>query len=207
MSLSLFRRISIKATVHVGPTWIRYRGVEVGHRLQVIGFPIISRAEGSRIRIGDRAMLISWADTTALGVNHPVVLRTLRKSAEIQIGNDVGISGGTLCAATRITIGAETMLGANVTVVDTDFHPIDPSGRRYCNDPEKIATRPVEIGRNVFVGTGSIILKGVRIGDNAVIGAGSVVSSDIPANAIAAGNPCRVIKYLETSAAAAVSVA
>lgn len=57
--------------------------------------------------------------------------------------------------------------------------------------------KDVVIGRNVFVGTGSIILKGTVIGDNTVIGAGSVVSGTIPADVIAGGNPCRVIKSLK----------
>jgi acetyltransferase-like isoleucine patch superfamily enzyme len=55
------------------------------------------------------------------------------------------------------------------------------------------------IGRNVFIGTGSIVLKGVHIGDNSVIGACSVVTHDIPGNTIAAGNPCRVVRPLPQS--------
>jgi len=55
---------------------------------------------------------------------------------------------------------------------------------------------PVDIGDNVFIGEQSIVLPGVTIGDNTVIGAGSVVSSDIPGNSVAAGNPCEVIEDL-----------
>lgn len=57
-------------------------------------------------------------------------------------------------------------------------------------------TAPVTIGKNVWIGGGSIILPGVTIGDNTTIGAGSVVSKDIPANCLAVGNPCRVIRQL-----------
>lgn len=65
------------------------------------------------------------------------------------------------------------------------------------DDFDKIVVRPVKIGKNVYVGARSIILSGVEIGDNTVIGAGSVVSSDIPSNCLAAGNPCKVVKYFK----------
>ncbi len=87
------------------------------------------------------------------------------------------------------------MFGANVTIADTDFHSLRPHYRSGHTDPS-IAVEDVIIGKRVFVGANSIILKGVTIGDNAVIGAGSVVTKSVPANAIAAGNPCRIIRQL-----------
>lgn len=57
--------------------------------------------------------------------------------------------------------------------------------------------QPVAIGKNVFIGARSIIMKGVTICDGAVVGAGSVVTKDVPANAIVAGNPAKVIKMIE----------
>lgn len=57
-------------------------------------------------------------------------------------------------------------------------------------------TAPVTLGNNVWIGGGSIILPGVTIGDNTTIGAGSVVTKDIPANCLAVGNPCRVVRQL-----------
>jgi maltose O-acetyltransferase len=63
----------------------------------------------------------------------------------------------------------------------------------------------VLIGRNVFIGARSTVLKGVEIGDNSVVGAGSVVSSDVPPNVIAAGNPCVVIRTLEAAPEEATS--
>jgi maltose O-acetyltransferase len=79
--------------------------------------------------------------------------------------------------------------------MDTDFHPLSPVNRISAK-AEDASCAPVFIGRNVFVGANSLILKGVTIGDNSVIGAGSVVTSSIPENVIAAGNPCRVIRAL-----------
>ena len=88
-----------------------------------------------------------------------------------------------------ITIGDKTMFGPTVTVA-TVGHPINPALREYmyCDH--------VTIGNNCWIGAGSIICPGVTIGDNTVIGAGSVVTKDIPANCVAAGNPCRVIRKI-----------
>ena len=178
-----------------GP-YFRAMGVRVGLTPTLYGFPIISISSSSSIVIGDRSVLCSDSRFTALGINHPVVLRTMRPGAEIRIGHDVGMSGTTICAAQDVEIGDLTLIGANVTIVDTDFHALDPEGRRYCSDESRIRCAPVSVGRTVFIGAGSIILKGVTIGANSVIGAGSVVSADIPPNSIAAGNPCRVLRQL-----------
>jgi acetyltransferase-like isoleucine patch superfamily enzyme len=79
--------------------------------------------------------------------------------------------------------------------VDSDFHgyPLDE------NKPAKSA--PVDIGDHVFIGARTIILKGVKIGNRSVIGAGSVVTTDIPENCLAAGNPARVIRLFPTASA------
>jgi maltose O-acetyltransferase len=86
-----------------------------------------------------------------------------------------------------VTIGAGTQIGPAVQIYAAD-HPRDPAQRRAGVE----LGRPVDIGRNVWIGGGAIILPGVRIGDDAVIGAGSVVTRDVPAGATAVGNPARV---------------
>ena len=97
----------------------------------------------------------------------------------------------TLVDDTHIFVGDYTMFGPNVTVA-TAGHPILPELR------EKVYQYnfPVTIGRNCWIGAGAIILPGVTIGDNTVIGAGSVVTKDIPANVVAVGNPCRVLREI-----------
>ena len=97
----------------------------------------------------------------------------------------------TLVDDTHIYVGDYTMFGPNVTVA-TAGHPILPELR------EKIYQYnfPVTVGRNCWIGAGAIILPGVTVGDNTVIGAGSVVTRDIPANSVAVGNPCRVIREI-----------
>ena len=92
---------------------------------------------------------------------------------------------------THIYVGDYTMFGPNVTIA-TAGHPILPELR------EKLYqyNMPVSIGRNCWIGAGAIIMPGVTIGDNTVIGAGSVVTKDIPANVVAVGNPCRVMREI-----------
>ena len=91
----------------------------------------------------------------------------------------------------RVSIGNSVMFGPNVTVA-TASHPVDPELRR------KVAqfNIPVHIGNNVWIGAGAVLLPGVHIGDNSVIGAGSIVTKDIPANVVALGNPCRVLREI-----------
>lgn len=177
----------------VVPSALRSAGVDLGFGVGFLGRPIVSMVNGSQIKIGDRVSLCSVSEYTALGVNHPVILRTLRSGAVIEIGADTGISGASICAAIKVSIGKNCLFGANVIVSDTDFHSLKTENRRYNNKPEDISVAEVCIGDNVFLGTGVIVLKGVTIGDNTVVGAATVVTKNIPANSIVAGNPMRLI--------------
>ena len=87
----------------------------------------------------------------------------------------------------RVRIGDYTLFGPGVQIL-TPMHPMNAELRR-CEEYGK----PIEIGADVWVGGGALILPGVRIGSRAVIGAGSVVTRDVPDGVFAAGNPCRVI--------------
>jgi hypothetical protein len=179
------------------PRILRCLGVHLGSGVIFYGSPIVTM-EGGRgdITIDTKCVLCSVSEYTALGVNHPVVLRTLRPGAVIHIGANTGMSGATICAAVSIDIGSNVLLGANVTIVDTDFHAVKSRDRRNNDNPDDIGSMPVIIGNNVFIGMNTLVLKGSRIGENSVIGAGSIVIGEIPANVIAAGNPARVIKTL-----------
>lgn len=90
----------------------------------------------------------------------------------------------------KITIGNRVMFGPWVTIA-TVGHPINPNYRKY------MYTDPVRIEDNCWIGAGSIICPGVTIGKNSVIGAGSVVTKDIPANSVAVGNPCKVLRTID----------
>lgn len=92
---------------------------------------------------------------------------------------------------THVYVGDSTMFGPNV-IIATAGHPIDVELRQK----EYQYNIPVRIGKNCWIGAGAILLPGVSIGDNTVIGAGSVVTKDIPANVVAVGNPCRVLREI-----------
>ncbi len=110
------------------------------------------------------------------------------------IGEDTGISGGSICAARSVSIGRGCLIGANVTIMDTNFHPIDGVDRRHLPLPLPKIEDQVVIGDDVFIGTGAVILQGTTIGDHATIGAGAVVSGTIEAKQVVAGNPARAIR-------------
>lgn len=108
----------------------------------------------------------------------------------VHFGNNVYANFGLTCVDdTHIYVGDCTMFGPHCTLA-TPNHPILPElrekGYQY--------NLPIRIGRNCWLGSGVIVVPGVTIGDNSVIGAGSVVTKDIPANVVAVGNPCRVLR-------------
>lgn len=114
---------------------------------------------------------------------------TIARGSLVSIGADTYINSNlTLVDDYKITIGEGCLIAPNV-VISTTGHPVDPVLRK-----KGMYSFPVNIGNNVWIGMGAMILPGVTIGDNSIIGAGSVVSRDIPANVIAFGAPCRVIR-------------
>ncbi|MFD3811653.1 acyltransferase [Rhodococcus sp. NPDC058639] len=177
--------------------WQRHlinKGVNVGLHVQIIGRPIVTVHSSSVIIIRDRAVLCSRSEYTALGIAKPVILRTLAAGASIEIGHNVGLSGTVICSASSVSIGDNCLIGADVTIADTDFHPISPAtGRRNAPLPGARTEDRICIGSDVFIGAGTHVLKGVRIGSGAVVGTRSVVTRDIPPMTIAAGNPARPI--------------
>ncbi|WP_246116721.1 sugar O-acetyltransferase [Denitrobaculum tricleocarpae] len=111
----------------------------------------------------------------------------------LHLGENVYFNAGCAildCADVRV--GANSMFGPAVQIY-TATHAFDPVERASGRE----SAQPITIGHDVWVGGGAILCPGVTIGDNAVIGAGSVVTKDIPANVVAVGNPCRVVRELE----------
>ena len=129
---------------------------------------------------------------------------TMTPTARIEIGDRVGISSTCIWAKERITIGDDVNIGGDCLILDNDAHPLDYFKRRskfkekVCEHEylKHILTAPVEIGDDVWIGARCQILKGVHIGARSIIAAGSIVTKDIPADVIAGGNPCRVIRKL-----------
>ncbi len=118
------------------------------------------------------------------------------KNAKLIIGNHVGISSACIWVQNEITIGNNVNIGGNCLIIDNDAHPIDYIERRNPPTIENTKSEPIHIEDDVWIGANCTILKGVTIGSRSIIGAGSIVTKNIPSDCIAAGNPCKIIKYL-----------
>ena len=126
---------------------------------------------------------------------------TFHYGRNTKIGKNTFINFNFTCQDdAEVVIGENCDFGPNVTIV-TPMHPLLPNERRRLMCPDGVARRlcyaePVKIGNGCWICANVTILPGVTIGDGCVVGAGSVVSKSIPANSLAAGNPCRVIRTL-----------
>lgn len=127
------------------------------------------------------------------------------ENGHCSVGDFTLLNGALIMAEEKIEIGSHCLVSWNVGIADSDFHPLEPAQRLidaqalapYFKDRPprpKLATAPVKIGNNVWIGMHSIILKGVTIGDNSVVAAGAVVTKSVPPNSIVAGNPAAVVK-------------
>jgi maltose O-acetyltransferase len=112
--------------------------------------------------------------------------------AFLSLGHNVFINFGcVILDCNYVEIGDHVLIGPNVGIYAAT-HPVDPAERMTLRELGK----PIRIGRNVWIGGNSVICPGVSIGENTTIGAGSIVTKDIPANVVAAGNPCKVLREI-----------
>jgi len=155
-----------------------------------IGRARVWAVPGSSVRIGPDSVLVSSAGWNPVAASHKCSIRAVAAGASIEIGSGLRATGVTIAARTRVSLGSGVMAGSDVLIVDSDFHALGEAARA-AGDPGE--SRPVTVGDGVFLGARCIVLKGVTIGNGAVIGAGAVVTNDVPANAIAAGNPARIL--------------
>lgn len=169
--------------------------IKIGRGAKFYGIPIFLRHRQGSISIGNHFENRNLWWSNPLGVNHPTIFSSWNEMSKIEIGDNVGISGGSIVAFKKIVIGDDTLIGANCTITDTDFHPVNSSSRRYSKN--NINSSEINIGKNVFVGMNVTILKGVTIGDNSVVGANSLVISNLPKNIIAGGIPAREISKIK----------
>ena len=166
------------------------KGVTFGRNMMIMG-KVSVIGEGS-ITIGDGFYMTSGDHVNPISSNQQGAFFTDNSDAKISIGNNVGMSSTRMWISKGLTIGDNVKIGACVLLIDTDSHPIDYKLRRTSN--EGVKSVPIVIEDDAWIGAHSIVLKGVTIGARSIIGAGSVVTKSIPADCIAAGNPCRVVK-------------
>ncbi|MFM5023036.1 DapH/DapD/GlmU-related protein [Aeromonas rivipollensis] len=153
-----------------------------------VGMPIF-KGRGN-IVIGKKCTLASSKCSNPIGLFRPCIFEAINKDSTIEIGDNFSASGVCIVSEAKVLIGHNVMIGANVTIIDTDFHPIksiDGKRSNYASNKEII------IEDDVWIGMNAVILKGVTIYRGAVIGANAVITKDIPAGAKAVGNPARIL--------------
>ena len=190
--LNFSTTLCIKLYPQINRMILKAHGVVFGKNIQIPG-KVSWLIRGARITIGDNFYLSSGNGVNPIASNLQADVY-VEPGATLTIGNNVGMSSTRLWIHESARIGNNVKIGGCVLITDTDAHPMDYVARRSSNEGTKSA--PVVIEDEVWVGAHCIILKGVTIGARSIIGAGSVVTKSIPADCVAVGNPCRVIKII-----------
>lgn len=165
----------------------------VGQRPKIWGSLVIKIIGNGSIILGDNLHLVSETKRSFITLFSKIQL-TAYGDGTILLGDRVALNGTVITSKKLISIGSGTMVAPNVIIVDSDFHQTWPPESRFISNTTGFDME-VKIGRNVWIGMNTIVLKGAKIGDNSIIGAGSTVTGEIPPNCIAAGNPAIPIKY------------
>lgn len=185
--MSRYARILFSTSISYILLWLS--GVHIGRGLLFDGVPrIVNHPKMKCVVIGNRCRFNSSFKSNLIGINHKCIISTHLKGSKIVIGEKCGFSGTVIASFNSIEIGNHVRCGANTVITDSDWH---------LDDPRIGPPRPIVIKDNVWLGYNAVVLKGVTIGENSIIGACSVVVTDIPANVIAAGNPCKIVKHLK----------
>ncbi len=177
--------------------WVN--GITFDRSWRFFGLPKFYTAYGQgKIEIGKNFTARSTIRSNSIGVFQPVILKS-GPGALLKLGSNVGISGSTISASLKISIGDNVLIGSGCLISDSDAHPVNPIARMQ-NPNLGAECSPIIIEEHVFIGARAIILKGVTIGKGSTIGAGSVVSREVPPYCVVAGNPAKIIKYFENQA-------
>ena len=172
--------------------FFRLKKVHYGLNLQVYN-KVYLQIRNGEMYVGDNFTLTSGDCINPLCRNIRACIY-ITHGGTVNIGNNVGMSSPCLWIKESLTIGNNVKIGGNCIIMDNDVHQIDHLVRR--SNKGGVKSSPVIIEDDAWLGANVLVLKGVTIGARSIIGAGSVVTKSIPADCIAAGNPCRVIKYL-----------
>lgn len=167
-------------------------GVEFRGPVQFYGLARFVRHPQGRITLGRNLVLRSDPAANTIGLNRRCFL-SASAGARLELGDGCGLSGTVIAAQQQIILGQRVMCGANVTITDSDRHPLDAQARKL---GEPGVSAPVFIDDDVWLGLNVVVLKGVHIGAGSVIAANSLVVSDIPPGCLAAGQPATVVRSL-----------
>lgn len=172
---------------------LSFQGCAAGKGLKTSGNCCFKARRAGSIRIGNHVTLLAGHRSNRVGLTNRVLLETLDEGL-ISIGDHSGGSAVVISSRSSISIGEYVKMGGNVRIFDHDFHSLDSRIRRTKEDRNHVNSRPVSIGKEVFIGTNSTILKGVTIGERSIVAAGSVVVKSIPADEVWGGNPAKCIR-------------
>lgn len=183
--------------------WMWYNVCELQHMgvtlenassVKMLGRHVMRIASGAQVRIGKNFISRSGEDSGIETITTKIIVA---EGAQLTIGDDSGMSNAVILCNRRITIGNHVLIGGGVMLNDSNHHSTDWRIRGTSEDGKCAVSAPIVIGNYVFIGARSIINKGVTIGEKAIVAAGSVVVKDVPPLSIVAGNPAKVIKYLD----------
>lgn len=178
---------------------LRMLGAKLGKEANIMDKVYCHIGDGAKVSIGRNFTVYSGDNYNPLCSNVYCSIN-VSDGAILTIGDWSGVSGGCIWATDSIFIGNHVNIGANCIIMDGDIHNTDWRLRHIeplSAEPASFRHRPIVIEDDVWIGANSIVLKGVTIGARTIIGAGSVVTKKIPADCIAAGNPCKVIKFVK----------
>jgi acetyltransferase-like isoleucine patch superfamily enzyme len=191
--ISLFKKFIRLILDRIKTIEIQKRITANGKNYRFSWYSIVSLTDGSDkgdIILGDNV----WMYGTLASQNH----------GKISFGNYSKMGyHSRITSLKSITVGDYTAIGDHVVITDNNEHSINPEDRLFIrrtpeDSPYRLwrfsDSKPVVIGRNVWIGSWSRINKGVTIGDDSIVAAHAIVTKDVPANAIAAGNPARIVK-------------
>lgn len=164
-----------------------FKGVKIGAHLRVYG----------RLSISGPGQVIMGKDCFVLSqMTKTVRITTQVPKSKVIIGDHVGLNGTSIVCYDQIEIGEFSNV-ADAYITDSSAHPLSPDRRIY--SAQEVPAEKVSIGKNVWISTHVVILKGVHIGENSVVGACSLVRESLPPNILAAGIPARAIRAIPTS--------
>ena len=171
-------------------------------------FKAVCRSYGKNLRTGPNLHWVQGDGDIELGDNVLIdgvcnffFASSYKTRPVFRVGNNSGIGNHCSFVVGRaIEIGDNCRLGAEIVMIDSPGHPLNPDRRREGKPADEHEVRPIRIGNNVWIGTRVVIFPGVTIGDNSVVSLGSVVMSDVPPNVLVMGNPARQAKVLDPPA-------
>ena len=176
--------------------YFKIQGAEFGSNFNVYNHIDLFVNRNARLKIGNDFLFISGESYNPLARNIRGCI-CINENGYLSIGDNVMIASSSIRVHKSIVIGNNVKIGGDCILLDSDSHSLNYIERRTSEtDLAHKKDKEIVIGDDVLVGTRCIILKGVHIGARSIIGSGSIVTKDIPADCIAAGNPCKVIKYI-----------